>query len=186
MTTPTSAAWIDIAPVKVELNKTSADDDVALQSKVNAACAEIERIIGHVALATFTATVNVGRDGMVILDETPVAHVDSIHVLAADGTVLQDLGAGTDVDPSGVLYGLPCGTIAISWTAGRTPIPGDMIEAAVQLAAHLWRQSRSLTEGGRVRNDVTVGPGMSSALPNKVRDLLGLTGKANRSAVYVG
>lgn len=180
-------SWIGIDEVKVELNKSSSSavDDAALTAKMEAACAEIERRVGRVDPVAVVETVTVGYDGITMLAETPVIAVDDVQLLTGTGTVAVDIGSG-DADSSGVLYGLPAGSVTIAYRAGRDPIPGDFVEAAVQLTAHLWRASRSLTEGGRARSETPMGPGMSSAMPNKVKDLLGLTGKSSRSRVFVG
>jgi hypothetical protein len=191
--------FVSLADVKRHMNKTSAGDDAELAGFVSAACRMITERIGQVSPATVTDEVSVRwRRRRIVLDTHPVIEVSSVVVAGNPVTTIPaaDADAGVtgwvlDSPGSAVLSHTGCwpaGTIRIIYRAGRTPIPGNVRLAALELAAHLWRSSEQNFGGGRPglsgSDEVTM-PGAAWALPIRVRELLGL-GKNPTSDVMVG
>lgn len=143
---------------------------------------------------TLTQTARCRRHGRIILDTHPVIAVTSVTV---DGTLVDeaDPNAGTDgweLDPGpGILRHTgywPYGDVAITYRAGRTPLPGNVRLAALELVAHLWKTIKLQTQGSRpavAGGDAVVVAGTAYALPNRVRELLGL-GRNPTAGVLVG
>jgi hypothetical protein len=89
--------WIDLADVKLHLNKTPAvtSDDVELDGFITAACAVVESLIGHVDQVVYEADLTsrsyMHRHGhyqtrrhILELVEYPVMQVDSVALLAGN------------------------------------------------------------------------------------------------------
>lgn len=196
----TGGDFISLAEVKLHLNKAVAktNDDAELAGFIASACQMIEDRIGAVAPRAATQTVwqhhHHAYRRQFILDVHPVVGVTTVTV---DGvTVPQaDPVTGTDgwvLDPGpGVLAHTrrwPWGRVEVSYRAGRTPLPGNIRLAALELAAHLWKSSQLNSSGGRPNpagmDDLAL-RGVGFALPYRVRELLGL-GKLPTGDVQVG
>lgn len=183
-------AWLDLAEVKRHLNKTSTTDDAEIQQKMAAAEAMIKELVGWVEppAAPLAEYYRGGRSGLV-LNESPVVSVAliTVHGVAvpqanldtgADGWYSEglDLGAGIVRHTSW----FPRGSVKVTYTPGRDPIPANFVLAGHELVKHLWQttqhgspvQNRPLALG----NNENAGflPHMGFALPNRVRELLGL------------
>lgn len=206
--------WIDLPDIKAHLNKTDTTDDTELQGFIDAACAAIEDIKGHVDVDTFTCDGHTrslvqfrrywaywgNRFRYVIeLPETPVLDISSVSWLTGDGTLTPISADDDTTDPdeylgwrlSDCLLYLPYhGEYRISYTAGRNPVPGNFRLAALELAAHLWKGSQlNAQAGGRpgiYSGDQTgTMPGVASAMPFRVRELLGLYGEIVNDHVVI-
>lgn len=185
-------AFVSLADVKAHMGKTDSGDDAELAGFVTAACRMIEERIGHVTPAAFTEDVRARE--VVVLPERPVISVTSVATLPdltavpqADPTTST---AGWTLDgPAGLLkYTSRFGHVRVAYRAGRTPVPGNVRLAALELAAHLWRSSQMNSGGVRplmTDSDAPIFPGSSYALPTRVRELLGL-GKNPTSDILVG
>lgn len=191
--------WIQLAETKSHLNETTTANDTEIQGFIDAACAAIELLIGHVDPVTYTAAVfDADARGVVILPELPVTAVS---------TVLQVLGGGATAtipkaDPVAGVDGWTWDgsakvivpgwrwTVAVTYSAGyatASDVPANVRLAALDLTQHLWQRSQLDTSGGRpgIDFDPETIPGISSAMPYAVRELLGLYGKATRDEVFI-
>lgn len=193
--------FISLADAKNHMNKsktkTSTADDNELAGFVSAACSKIEELIGLVSPRSVTDTVHCRWRSRreIVLDQHPVIGVTSVVVIGGSAIPQADLDSGVEgweLDAgAGVLRHSSCwptGRLQIVYRAGRTPVPGNVRLAALELASHLWRSSQQNYGGGRPGlsgSDDIVMPGASWALPNRVRELLGL-GKNPTSDVLVG
>lgn len=193
-------AFISLAEVKRHLKKTKVDDDDELLEFVTAACSAIEERIGPVTPVTVTEEVPATwRTNTIVLDHTPVIAVTSV-VLAGDPvTTIPPFDPDTHVDGwqlaagAGVLTHsrrFPRGTIRVTYMAGRTPLPGNIRLAALELTAFLWRSIKMYGNGGRPGapgvDDTLAIRGAAYALPNRVKELLGLGNQQPTDSVLIG
>lgn len=192
-----SDPFITVDELKTHMNKAGAADDAELPGFISAACQMVVDRIGVVSPTDATQTVwghRVHRREFV-LDLHPVIDVTAVTV---DGTVVPqaDPVAGTDgwvLDAGpGVLAHTqrwPGGRIEVTYQAGRTPLPGNIRLAALELAAHLWQQSQlntaSTARPSTFGSDELALRGVGFALPYRVRELLGL-GKNPTDEFLVG
>jgi uncharacterized phiE125 gp8 family phage protein len=191
--------WIQLAETKTHLNETDTANDAEIQGFINAACAAIEYIKGHINPVTFAAAVfDADECGVVILPELPVESIT---------TVTHYLGGGnTDVvPPADRLYGVAGWTwdgsakltvpgwrwtVAVTYSAGYAnvaDVPPNYRLAALDLTQHLWERSQLNASGGRPGIDIEAEtiPGIANAMPYAVRELLGLYGKTIRDEVFI-
>jgi hypothetical protein len=204
--------WIDLADVKAHLNKTTTTDDAELEGFIDAACAMVEDIVGHVDTVTVSEVVrtkpvltqqqtywryNVWQQ-IATLAQAPVLDVTSVTYEVGDGTssvvAKQDPVAGVVsgwrlVDQ--VLF-LPLatnvnGAYLVAYRAGRSPVPGNYRMAALELVAHLWKttQAAAGSPGRPGEPDTDWQRGMGYAMPFRVRELLGLYGNTVPSRGFV-
>jgi hypothetical protein len=199
--------WIDLDDVHRHLNKTSSADDGELVGFIGAACAVIEDLKGHVDVVTVTemqetvavdqyaASYDVGYYGgfsrrrhMIVLRQWPVLTVSTVTAVAGGVPIAVVKG-----DPTTGVVGwwmqdqvlnLPHGAwglYQIVYQAGRNPVPANFRLAALELVAHLWRASQVNAAMGRpqINADDTAAilPHLASALPYRVRELLGIYGE---------
>lgn len=188
--------WIDLDEVKDHLNKTNSNDDDELQGFLEAACAVIEDLKGHVdpVATSGVYAARVGADTawpfgcrfFLYLPEAPVLSVQAVASVVGNGTATavpsRDAVAGTDGwELSGsLLYVASPGLYQVTYTVGRNPVPANYRLAALELAAHLWRGSQLNQSSGRppiAGDQMMVLPQIASALPYRVRELLGLYGE---------
>jgi hypothetical protein len=126
-------------------------DEAYLTSLATAACAAVERYCKRTfALTTHTDEAHDG-DGSrdIFVRNFPVTDLDKVTIAGDAGDV--DISAG-DFETSAATgrlrlkseascgyAGLPVGlaNVLVTYTAGFSPVPGDVIEGAAQLAAHL-------------------------------------------------
>lgn len=188
--------WIDVTDARAHLNKLSTVDDGELDGFIAAACAAIEYVKGHVDVVPETVVRHADRRGVVLLPETPVAAVTSVTRILGGGVtspiVEADPVAGVDgwtLASEGVLtLPSPWCVVEVVYTAGRDPVPPNIRLAALELVAHLWRRSQLSSGGGRPQQGATDAefiPGIANALPNAVRELLGLFGSVVRDDVFI-
>lgn len=189
-------SWITLDDARAHLNKLSTVDDPELQKFIDAACAAIELVKNHVDVVDETVVVDADRNGVALLPETPVATITTVARLMGGGVtapvVAADPVAGVDgwtLTGDGILT-LPAAwwRVQVVYTAGRDPVPANFTLAALELVAHLWRGSQLNSGGGRPQQgqtDQEFVPGIANALPNRVRELLGLFGKVVRDEVFI-
>jgi hypothetical protein len=195
---PAAAAnFISLAEAKKHLkkNSTKTDDDAELLEFITASCAKVVDLVGPVAPVAVTETVPCRAPlHVIVLKQHPVISITSV---AVDGTAVPeaDFGAGVTgwiLDPGPGLLGhsrrWPWGLVEVAYRAGRTPLPGNVRLAGLELVAHLWRTIKLNGSGGRPPvsgGDDIIIAGAAYALPNRVRELLGL-GKNQTSDVLAG
>lgn len=187
------ADFITLNEVKETLNKTVPSDDQELQRFLAAAQQMIIDRMGQVSPVTATDTVDTCRD-VIVLDHRPIVEVTSVE--SRDGTIPEgDLLSETPgwyVDGSeGVLRHTDRfpGPVRVTYEAGRDPVPGNIHQAALELAAHLWRNSQHGSGGSRpaLGEPDSLGlPGAAYALPIRVKELLGLNSQHGRDYLLVG
>lgn len=180
--------FISLADAKRHLVKTDTTDDGELAGFISAACSMIVDRIGPVSPSSRTDTVHVRhwRANTIVLDASPVVSVTSVTVRGATPVTIPEADPDEGVDGweldagAGVLTHTrrwPHGTIQIAYRAGRTPLPGNIRLAALELTSHMWRSMKLNATGGRPGLsgvDEVVMPGAAYALPFRVRELLGL------------
>lgn len=195
MLTGTPADFITVAELKTHLNKASAADDAELAGFVSAACQMIRDRIGHVSPVAAVDLSDGRRHRSIVLTDHPVVSVTTVEVAGGEVIPPADPDTGTDGweldSDAGFLRNTeswPPGTIRVTYTAGRDPLPGNIRLAALELAGHLWKQSQLNSGGGRPQitgDDQVIMPGLAYALPLRVRELLGL-GKNPTNEIVVG
>jgi hypothetical protein len=191
--------FISLTEVKLHMNKDVAKttDDAELAGFISSACQMIEDRVGPVAPRSATQTVwghHHAYRRQLLLDLHPVVDVTAVTV---DGVTVPEADpvAGTDgwvLDAGpGVLAHTrhwPWGRVEVTYRAGRTPLPGNIRLAGLELAAHLWQSSQLNSSGGRPSlsgTDELALRNVGFALPYRVRELLGL-GKLPTGDVQVG
>jgi hypothetical protein len=193
--------FISLAEIKRHLKKdlTETKDDAELLEFIASACQMIEDRIGPVSPRSATQTVwrhaYLHASRQILLDQHPVIGVTTVTV---DGTTVPEADpvAGADgwvLDAApGVLAHTrhwPWGRVQVTYRVGRSPLPGNIQMAGLELAGHFWRTMK-LTNSGNGRpnpagaDDLAL-RGVGYALPYRVRELLGL-GKLPTSDVQVG
>lgn len=183
-------AFISLSHFKAHIKKTSSTDDDIMRTFITGACQMINDRMGQVSPVTVvedvTTTCGYGR-----LSKYPLISVTSVGVLPGlavvapwDGSV--SLTVGWNVE-NGILNLRRNGTFRVTYRAGLAVIPANYILAALELTADLWRQSQQNAGGGRptVNTDDQIVPGVTYALPYRVRQLLGLD-KRPQAGVFVG
>lgn len=186
--------FISLQHFKNHIKKTTNVDDEIVRTFIGAACQVITDRTGQISPVTYIQD-SYPKSGYIVLDRNPVMSVTSVSTLPGLSPVIQaDLATGLSgwtLDDSGILH---VGNrhsskqlYRIVYRAGMKSIPQNYILAALELTAHLWRNSQQNTGGGRpaVGLDETVIPGVSYALPYNVRQLLGLD-KRPQKRVFVG
>ncbi|WP_067967522.1 head-tail connector protein [Nocardiopsis trehalosi] len=175
MITTEAAPFITVADAKKHLNKVNAASDEEIEGFVAAACAMVVDRIGQVSRVTAAETVTV-RAGRALLTHRPV-----LEVTTPGWTVVNREGIAANPSASG--------EVELVYAAGREPVPANVRLAALELVAHLWRNSQNGSSGGGRPvvggADSTVVPGTAYSMPYRVRELLGL-GKAMRDEPLVG
>jgi hypothetical protein len=198
---PAGGTFISLAEIKRHLKKDPAktDDDAELLEFIAAACQMIEDRIGPVTPRAATQTVwrhhhHHASRRQILLNTHPVVDVTTVTV---DGVTVPEADpvAGTDgwvLDAGpGVLAHTrhwPWGRVEVTYRTGRTPLPGNIRLAGLELAGHLWRSTKLNGSGGRPApggSDELALRGVGFALPYRVRELLGL-GKLPTSDIQVG
>lgn len=192
-------AFISLAEAKTFLHKdpTKTGDDEALMEFISAACTAIEDRVGPITPRTETYLSENHRIGTtcIILPRAPVISVVSVTALGEEipeydpdtGTSGWRLDAGSGLIKF-VGSSWPYGSVSVVYRVGRVPIPANYQLAGKELTGHLWRSSQLNTSGGRpslTGDDQIVVQGQAFALPNRVRELLGL-GKLLTNNVWVG
>lgn len=184
----TGLNFISLAEAKKHLKKdlTKTADDAELLEFVSAACSKIVDLVGPVAPTSLTQTAwpgwrSVGH--VIVLDAHPVIEVTSVTI---DGTAEPEADPDTGIDgwlldaAAGLLGHTriwPRGRVNIGYRVGRTPLPGNYRLAGLELTGHLWRTIKLNGTGGRppvAGGDDIVIAGQAYALPNRVKELLGI------------
>lgn len=190
-------SWVTTDDARTHLDKLSTLEDAELQHFIDAACTAIADRMGPVDVETIVdETHRADRAGRVILDRSPVLTVSAVTRLVGNGVTApvdaDDPVAGVRgwrlVSSGGVLtIGAPWWHVQVSYAAGRDPVPENYRLAALELTGHLWRASKLNAGGGRTQQGDTdqIVPGLSSAFPYRVRELLGLNGALVRDEVFL-
>lgn len=160
------ADFVTVASVKEQANipQDDAAHDFELMRYAKAAQEVVESIVGPVTASTVTETIT--QNGVVVLGAYPVAAVTSV---TQDGVSVTGWSLSNG---SGVLSGLPLGTVTIEYTAGRTTAPYAVQVAGAIIAAHLWDTQRGNSPSAMPMQDTFVPTGSGFAVPNRAMELL--------------
>lgn len=190
MTAPTRL--VSLEDVKLHLNKTDYIDDVELQGFIDAATPLIENMSGATINRTVVET-HSGGTSTIILNSMPIVSVDSIvETYGQTNYTLTQVQLGTA--QSGFSYTFDAltgritrrafnsvaifpngeGNVLITYTTGRTSVPGNIRLATLMLVQHLWTTSQMNRNGNRpsLGGDDTFMPGAAYAVPTRVKELL--------------
>jgi hypothetical protein len=191
--------FISLTETKKHLQKdlTKTADDADLLEFITAACSKIVELIGPVAPVDVTEEKRAhwfDARHAIVLSLHPVIGVSSVTIDGRDEPdASSNAGVGWILDSAaGILRHSSCwpyGSVTVTYRAGRTPLPGNIRLAALELTGHLWKQSQ-LNTGSTTRppsfgDDQVIVPGLAYALPLRVRELLGL-GQNPTSEILIG
>lgn len=149
--------------------------DAELQSMLNRAEAILVKLIGPLAPVAVTDEVHSGP-GPLLLRRFPVVSVSSA---TSNGLAVTDLDADVGAGVVyGTFYGLPR-SVKVSYVAGRTELPEDLVAAVLELVRHLWESQRVPGAGrpgfqgyGGGSGDTEPPAGSGYLLPYRVQSLI--------------
>jgi hypothetical protein len=163
---------VSLADVKSAGNFQTNGDDDALQAALDAAETMIAR---HIGPLTPTAKVDVvrGCSTTLTLESFPVISLTSVVDVFGTTLTLSTLHLDTG---SGVIRFSPpwqtfyASTYTVTYQAGWATVPGDVMQAIIELTRHLWkpRNAASNRSGGSPSDSTP----MPYALPNRVQEYL--------------
>lgn len=120
---------------------TSRYDDADIQSDIDTAEQQIANVVGPLAPTVVTVHVY-SRAGGVALPTGP--YVGPITALVLNGEV-QSAWSPVTVDGAGFVRGLPCGSCTLTYTAGWSALPADVLKAIAEQFKHVWSFRRGNT-----------------------------------------
>lgn len=169
---------ITLADARDAINRSdrpmNARDTAELQQFVDAVNSWIHRRCGPVVPQTVTETVTplFPAGGPVLRVKGNVLVVQSATVYGQAVVVTDWSGARGRIAAGPYSY-LPVGTgVTVTYVAGYSPVPPDLVTAARLLLQHMWRTQRSTSVAPDTSgDDVTVG-GFGYAIPNRVATLV--------------
>lgn len=162
---------LNLAQAKSWLNITTTDHDADLQTVIDAAEAAIEEQVGPLAVTTVTQRIP-GGYGTLSLPVTPAVALTSVTPYGGTALTLGDLYLDTTTgmvsfnagaDFTGTYY-------TVVYTAGRNPVPADLLLAVKELVSHLWETRRGPTRRPGSGEPTVIGA--SYALPRRVEQLI--------------
>lgn len=164
-----SALSLDEA--KAYLNIQSSNSDAKLQATIDAAEAALGQRVGPIGSTTVTRRLQ-GCCSVLNLPITPVISLTSVTPYQGTALTVTDLYVDkvTGLVTFNNLVGFPSLYYDVVYEAGRSPVPGDLIEAIRALVEHMWQPAR----GPRSTSGDTSGnlPGAAHALPYRVQELI--------------
>jgi hypothetical protein len=172
---------LSLAEAKRQLNITGTSSDEEIRGWIESVTAGIQQFTGISIRATFSEEHNAPWLGIrsLPLRRTPVISVTSVVPVTTGGTSY--VTADLHVDrTTGVLRrangGAFFGPQVVTYEAGRTVIPANILSAAKIILQHLWRTqrgSRGPVVGGGDDYQVTEQvPGFGYAIPNRALQLM--------------
>lgn len=169
---------ISLADAKNHLRITTTRHDEKLRGHIETATAAIEEYL-HEAIVRRTVTQKIRVDQralQLVLDHYPVVSITSATV---EGTAADV--SGWDVDDVGILT-LPAavsGTVVVTYIAGRSVIPPEVLHAAKLVVEQLYSPQRSPAAGPPSApggEDELEPDAYGVVMTAQVRELLGVTG----------
>jgi len=174
---------ISLADARAALNmpSTATSDDDEIRLYVSAATAIIEDLIGRVLSTEVVETHSGNGRAAILLDEIPA----SITSVTEDGTTLT-AGTGYALDNAGILWrgaSKNAGTwsatsprnVVVTYAAGATVVPSNVILAARELVRHQYAQGQQPWRqgyGGSLGDEPSTYMAAGFAVPNAVVDKL--------------
>lgn len=138
---------LDEAKVHLDKNRLKVDDDDELLDMVEAVTEVVEHYVGPVVPRTVVERVD-GCGGLLALSYKPVALVSIVPWYTVGRTYLPtdcviDSQTGLIERTNGLpFYG---GPFRVTYTAGRDPIPQNIVLGALMIVAHNWETQRGRT-----------------------------------------
>lgn len=170
-------ALVALADAKAQLNATGTGDvnDVELQRFVDAVTKPIEDAAGRVLdPRVFTDVLQLSNASGVMLPRAPVTAVTA--VVSTDGATTWDpanLFVDTDSGMVTVTSGPALnGQLAVTYTAGVSPVAANVQLAALITIQHLWETKRGVMGVAMGGEGETFVP-MGFAVPRRATELLG-------------
>lgn len=163
---------LTLAEAKTHLNITSTDHDAELQVFIDAAEAAIVAKCGPLAATATTETVT-AASGMLLLANPPAISLTSVTPVDG-GTALTVSDLRLD-ERAGVVYEVPDGTYTVVYSAGRSSVTEDLMQAVRELVRHLWQTQRGQTKRpGSNTSETTANTitGAAYLLPFRVSELI--------------
>lgn len=171
----------NLVDLKTQLNidLTDSTDDDELQLHLDAAIGVVEGIVGPLSGKTVTET-HYGASGpLLVLRQAPVQSVTSVAVrfwagaLAVPG-VLTDYVLDPEVGTLRLASGWQFrGDVTVTYVAGQTAVPAQVLLATLVIAAHMWETQRGVSPTQLQTPDFVAGPsGAGYAVPNRAAELL--------------
>ena len=160
---------VTLSDVKANLNMTSSANDFELSDMLTDATTAIENLVGPLDAVAVTEEFDEhGRN--IVLSRMPVLSVSSVFIepwlgsAPVDDTVAWRLNRTTGVLRRLVTGGgfpyIGRGSIfTVTYTAGRSPVPGPIRRAVLMQTARMWLTQRSATQPNR-------GPGPNAPPPS--------------------
>lgn len=159
---------LDLADAKAYLNITSSDFDSELQTFIDAAEAAIAQRVGPLSTSSVTKRVP-GYAWSLHLPIYPAVSLTSVTPVGGSALTLADLYL--DQDSGAISYNggsfFSSAGYDVTYTAGRSPVPADLLMAARELLRHMWTTQRGSRTGPAL--DI---PGLAYSLPNRVLELI--------------
>ncbi|OLE27976.1 MAG: hypothetical protein AUG44_08790 [Actinobacteria bacterium 13_1_20CM_3_71_11] len=176
---PANAPYlISLADAKAQLNITSTTQDEEIRDYLGGITTVIEEHLGQAVVRKSYTEQQDACGGAFVLNWSPVVSLTSVALL--DGTYTFDVStlavsaAGVVTSPNGIA---PYGRVTVTYTAGRSIIPGNYLLAARIILQHLWETQRGTKGAGRfggLEDSMQLGTGhMGYAIPNRAVELLG-------------
>lgn len=173
-------AIMSLADAKAQLNKSGATNDAELRDYVEAVTRAVEFFVGPVVRRTVVED-HAGGGRTLVLRQIPAVSLTSVAAVLSVGSLSYTV-ADLDLDAaSGVVRRrdgqLLDGPVRVTYVAGRSAVPPNIMLAARMILQHLWRTQMGSQFQSRVSaldpNDYSeVLPGLGFAVPNRALQLL--------------
>lgn len=137
--------------VRTALRMKSSDQDAELATVIAAAEKLVAGMCGPLEPTACTAVVEVDECGRAALPQAPVLSVTSGTEVFTRATLTV---ADVVILDGGVIARVPAGTWRITWQAGRTSLPDDLRQGAIEVVRRIWAR----------RNGPTARPGTATPL----------------------
>lgn len=174
---------LTLADAKIHLNINVSTTDVELQAFIDAAESAIAAKVGPLSVTAGTDRVR-GAGKELILPRAPVVAVTAITPVGGSAldlsSVVVDYRAGIIAYVAATQYNFarfPLPWYDVTYTAGRSTVPADMLHAVKELVRHLWETQRGTGSTPRpgTEDDVpwrSIGVVGAYSFPNRVLELL--------------
>lgn len=162
---------LTLPDAKAYLNITGTTSDGELQTFVDTAEARLSQEIGPLSAVTVTKRV-ASAQNFLLLPVAPAKSLTTINDVRASELV--DLSLVTLDGDAGIVYYTDGSTLFrspaydVTYEAGWTTVPEDVMFAIKELVRHLWETQR----GPNLRREPDGPPAMGYALPNRVLEMI--------------
>jgi len=161
---------LTLADAKTYLNISAATYDTELQTFIDAAEAAIAQRVGPLTPASVTKRVP-GYAWNLHLPVYPAVSLTSVTPVGGSALTLSDLHLEPDIGAvsynGGSFFSSPAYDVVYS--AGRSPVPADLLMAVKELLRHLWASQRG---GGPRPGPTTDVQGSAYLMPYRVLELI--------------